>query len=57
MRTAMRAQAYPGEDPSTLPHPSEIGPLVVDLARPDATPPLTIRFRDWQAGPSVEALI
>ncbi len=57
MRTAMRAQAYPGEDPSVLPHPSEIGPLVVDLARPDATPPLTIKFRDWAAGPSVDALI
>ena len=57
MRTAMRAQAYPGEDPSVLPHPSEIGPLVVDLARPDAIPPLTIRFRDWKSGPSTEALI
>jgi NAD(P)-dependent dehydrogenase (short-subunit alcohol dehydrogenase family) len=57
MRTAMRAQAYPGEDPSVLPHPSEIGPLVVDLARPDATPPLTIRFRDWAAGPTTEALV
>ncbi|QSF52882.1 SDR family NAD(P)-dependent oxidoreductase [Brevundimonas fontaquae] len=57
MRTAMRAQAYPGEDPSVLPHPSEIGPLVVDLARPGATPPLTIRFRDWAAGPTTEALV
>ncbi|MCC4293075.1 SDR family NAD(P)-dependent oxidoreductase [Brevundimonas aurantiaca] len=57
MRTALRAQAFPGEDPQTLSHPSEIGPLVVDLARPDATPPLTLKFRDWTAGPSVEALI
>ncbi|WP_292022453.1 MULTISPECIES: SDR family NAD(P)-dependent oxidoreductase [unclassified Brevundimonas] len=57
MRTAMRAQAYPGEDPSVLPHPSEIGPLVVDLARADATPPLTIKFQEWRSGPSVEALI
>lgn len=49
MRTALRAQAFPGEDPETLPHPSEIGPLVVDLARPDQEPPLEIRFRDWKA--------
>jgi len=32
MRTRMRAEAMPGEDPQTLPDPSEIGPLVVDLA-------------------------
>ncbi|MBU4196073.1 MAG: SDR family NAD(P)-dependent oxidoreductase, partial [Alphaproteobacteria bacterium] len=44
MRTAMRAQAFPGEDPQTLPHPSEIGPLMVELARGDLTPPLTVRF-------------
>lgn len=48
MRTRLRAQAYPGEDPETLPHPSEIGPLVVELARPDLTPPLEIRFSDWK---------
>lgn len=57
MRTAMRAQAYPGEDPQTLPHPSQIGPLVVELANPALTPPLTIRFRDWKAGPTTEALV
>lgn len=57
MRTQMRAQAFPGEDPDTLPHPSEIGPLVVELARADATPPVTLRFRDWRAGPSGDALI
>ena len=27
MRTRMREQAYPGEDPATLPDPAEIGPL------------------------------
>jgi hypothetical protein len=57
MRTGMRAQAYPGEDPQTLPHPSEIGPLIVELARGDLTPPLTASFRDWKAGPSAEALV
>jgi NAD(P)-dependent dehydrogenase (short-subunit alcohol dehydrogenase family) len=31
-RTAMRAQAMPGEDPATLPHPSEIVPHLVEMA-------------------------
>ena len=35
MRTAMRAQAAPGEDPSTLPHPDELAPHLVAMARPD----------------------
>jgi NAD(P)-dependent dehydrogenase (short-subunit alcohol dehydrogenase family) len=34
-RTAMRAQAVPGEDPATLPHPSEVAKLIVPLASPD----------------------
>jgi NAD(P)-dependent dehydrogenase (short-subunit alcohol dehydrogenase family) len=34
-RTAMRAQAVPGEDPETLPHPSEVAKLIVPLASPD----------------------
>lgn len=37
MRTAMRAQAVPGEDPSTLPHPSEIADLLVLLASEETT--------------------
>ncbi len=57
MRTQMRAQAFPGEDPQTLPHPSEIGPLVVELARGDLTPPARVGFKAWKAGPGVEALI
>jgi len=32
MRTAMRAQAMPGEDPNTLPHPSEIVPHLIEMA-------------------------
>lgn len=48
MRTQLRAQAYPGEDPDTLPHPSEIGPLIVDLARADQEPALTVSFRAWR---------
>ncbi|WP_299171760.1 SDR family NAD(P)-dependent oxidoreductase [uncultured Brevundimonas sp.] len=57
MRTAMRAQAFPGEDPQTLPHPSEIGSLMVELARADLTPPPTVRFRDWRDAPTTEALV
>jgi NAD(P)-dependent dehydrogenase (short-subunit alcohol dehydrogenase family) len=57
MRTAMRAQAYPGEDPMELPHPSEIAPLVVELARGDLEPPLTVSFKDWKAKLPAAALI
>jgi NAD(P)-dependent dehydrogenase (short-subunit alcohol dehydrogenase family) len=51
MRTAMRAEAYPGEDPSALPDPAEIGPLIVELAR-SADPGLPhepVRFSAWAA--------
>lgn len=33
-RTAMRAQAVPGEDPMSLPHPSEIAARIIQLADP-----------------------
>ena len=33
-RTAMRAQAMPGEEPATLPHPSEIVPPLIEMASP-----------------------
>jgi NAD(P)-dependent dehydrogenase (short-subunit alcohol dehydrogenase family) len=50
MRTRMRAAAVPGEDPMTLPHPDEIGPLVVDLAQSDlGLPHTTVAFRAWKA--------
>ncbi len=32
VRTAMRAQAMPGENPETLPHPSEIAARLLDVA-------------------------
>jgi NAD(P)-dependent dehydrogenase (short-subunit alcohol dehydrogenase family) len=57
MRTKMRQQAYPGEDPETLPEPAEIGPLMVELANPDLTPPLEVDFQTWKQGPSVAALV
>ena len=34
-RTAMRAQAMPGEDPETLPHPSKVAASIVALAGSD----------------------
>ncbi|MCT7375954.1 SDR family NAD(P)-dependent oxidoreductase [Chelativorans salis] len=36
-RTAMRAQAMPGEDPQTLPHPSEVAAKVLPLASSELT--------------------
>ena len=35
MRTKMRAEAMPGETPETLPHPSEIAPLILHAASPE----------------------
>ena len=37
VRTAMRAKAMPGENPDTLPPPSEIAPKLVDLLSPAVT--------------------
>ena len=36
-RTAMRAQAVPGEDPSTVQHPSEVAKAILSLVSPDFT--------------------
>jgi NAD(P)-dependent dehydrogenase (short-subunit alcohol dehydrogenase family) len=36
-RTKMRAEAMPGEDPSILPAPETLAPLVVDLLSPEET--------------------
>lgn len=36
-RTAMRAQAMPGEDPQTVPHPSEVAAKLMALVGPDQT--------------------
>ena len=47
MRTQLRAQAYPGEEPETVIHPSAIGPLMVELARGDREPALEVKFREW----------
>lgn len=50
IRTHMRAQAFPGEDPIALPHPDELAPLFVELADPKCTlNGERIDFRDWKA--------
>ena len=36
-RTAMRAQAIPGEDPMTVPHPSEVAEALLPLVGPEQT--------------------
>ncbi|MCV6575880.1 MAG: SDR family NAD(P)-dependent oxidoreductase [Cohaesibacter sp.] len=35
VRTGMRAKAMPGEDPNTLPHPSELASHIIDCLLPD----------------------
>lgn len=34
VRTAMRAKAFPGEDPMTLPAPNEVAPSIVEMLEP-----------------------
>ncbi len=34
VRTAMRAKAFPGEDPMTLPTPDDVAPAIVDMLEP-----------------------
>ncbi|HVI32970.1 SDR family NAD(P)-dependent oxidoreductase [Phenylobacterium sp.] len=57
MRTRMRAEAMPGEDRETLPDPSEIGPLILELAQADlGLPHVTVAFDAWKtAGTPVSA--
>jgi len=51
MRTRMRAGAFPGEDPMSLPAPEEIVPLMIELVRPGSNPPRgkVVSFRDWKS--------
>jgi NAD(P)-dependent dehydrogenase (short-subunit alcohol dehydrogenase family) len=50
MRTRMRAEAMPGEDPATVTDPSEIGPLIVELAQADlGQPTSSVVFARWKA--------
>ncbi len=51
MRTRMRAEAFPGEEPETLIDPSEIGPMIVELAAKAelGLPNETVKFSAWKA--------
>lgn len=56
MRTKMRSEAYPGEDPADLPDPSEIGPMIVELALSSpGLPSETVKFNDWKAARAPKA--
>jgi len=49
MRTKMRAEAMPGEDPATVTDPAEIGPLIVELAQADLGQPTSnVVFSEWK---------
>jgi len=50
MRTRMRAAAFPGEDPMTLPAPDEIVPMILELVGPGSQPTAhPVNFADWKA--------
>jgi NAD(P)-dependent dehydrogenase (short-subunit alcohol dehydrogenase family) len=50
MRTKMRAEAMPGEEPETVTPPEEIGPLIVELAQADlGLPHANVVFAQWKA--------
>ena len=50
MRTKMRAEAMPGENPQTVTDPAEIGPLIVELAQADlGLPQANVVFAHWKA--------
>jgi len=50
-RTQMRAKAFPGEDPASLPAPEDLVPLFLELASPAcARNGDIVNFRDWRSG-------
>jgi NAD(P)-dependent dehydrogenase (short-subunit alcohol dehydrogenase family) len=49
LRTRMRMQAFPGEDPADLTPPEALVPLVLDLVSPGREPPPYASFADWRA--------
>ena len=56
MRTRMRAEAYPGEDPMSLPDPAQIGPMMVALATAEqAAPYVRVKFSDWASAARASA--
>jgi NAD(P)-dependent dehydrogenase (short-subunit alcohol dehydrogenase family) len=50
--TRMRAQAYPGEDPNTLPTPQDVAPPLIQLCLPETTQHATLtNYRDLPRPP------
>jgi NAD(P)-dependent dehydrogenase (short-subunit alcohol dehydrogenase family) len=50
VRTAMRAKAFPGEDPARLPAPEDVAPLFVELASRDCDlNGALVHFQEWRA--------
>lgn len=55
-RTGMREKAFPGEDPMTLPAPSDVAPLFLELARPESmVHGEIVRYREWVAARAMAA--
>ena len=48
LRTRMRMQAFPGEDPADLTPPEALVPLLLELVAPGAEPPLRVSFPAWR---------
>jgi NAD(P)-dependent dehydrogenase (short-subunit alcohol dehydrogenase family) len=47
--TAMRAKAMPGEDPSTIPQPEDVAPLVVQMLSPEwMENGAVVNYREWK---------
>lgn len=56
MRTAMRAAAYPAEDPTTRRAPEDLAPAIVELLRTDLRDPRTrIELQPSAQAPAVQA--
>lgn len=52
MRTAMRAKAFPGENPAGLADPAEVAAMVVAMASPEcSTHDEVVSFRNWKQRP------
>jgi NAD(P)-dependent dehydrogenase (short-subunit alcohol dehydrogenase family) len=56
VRTQMRAKAFPGENPDTLPAPEELVPLFMELVSPEcAKNGVIVDYREWRKSQTSEA--